>query len=485
MKKALMFLFATIIGLLTTLFFRTWQLQPQAINLLPPAALPQISVSDSAIHRLAEAIRIPTISYDDTSRTDHAIFEQLLHLMERQFPLCHKQLQHEVLARHSLLFTWQGSNPNKQPMLLMGHTDVVPVANSTNWAIPPFSGQITDGYLNGRGSLDDKNSVWAILESVEMLLRQGYTPQRTVYLAFGHDEEVLGSGAATIVKTLQSRNIRLASVLDEGMVITDGIMPGIAQPVALIGLAEKGYVTLELTAKGTGGHSSMPPPHTAVGMLCRAVADVEANPMPQHIEGAVAEMFRTVAPQMPLSLRLIFSNRWLFDPLLKWQLSQKSSTNATTRTTTAPTMLSGSPKANVLAQEATALINFRILPNETAEDVLRHVEKTVNNSNISVSIFGNYSNPSPTSSSQAADYQYLATTVRQCFPEAIVSPALTIATTDSRQYVPIADNIYRFMPVLLNSDDLDRIHGSNERISVEAYNKSIVFYYSYIVNSQK
>lgn len=369
----------------------------------------------------------------------------------------------------------------------MAHQDVVPVEPGTEggWEQPPFEGRIAGGYIWGRGAMDDKSGVLGILEAVEMLVVQGFQPTRTVYLAFGHDEEVGGSeGAVKIAELLRSRNVELEYVLDEGLAITDGIVPDIARPVALIGIAEKGFVSLELSVEVEGGHSSMPPPQSAIGILSTAINRLEKNPMPASIEGVEREMFNYLGPEMPFGKRMAIANLWLFKPMVQRTLSASPSTNASIRTTTAATIIEAGLKENVLPSKARAVLNFRILPGDRIEGVAAHVRETINDPRVQINRFGTtFNEPSAISSANSMGFQLIQRTIRGLLPEAVVAPALMLGATDSRHYAKLTNNIYRFSPQRLRPDDVRRFHGTNERISVADYARCVRFYYYLIKDS--
>ncbi|MEX0582719.1 MAG: M20/M25/M40 family metallo-hydrolase, partial [Sneathiella sp.] len=335
---------------------------------------------DAAAARLAEAVRIKTISVSRNSPPATSEFDRLHLLINSSFPLVNEKLKREVVSNHSLLYIWEGSDPTLPPILLMGHMDVVPVEPGTegDWQEEPFSGVIKDGIIWGRGTLDDKLSVFAILEAAELQLAAGFIPKRTLYFAFGHDEEIGGEmGAGKIAALLKSRGVNLAFTLDEGMVIVQGLMPGIDTPIAFIALAEKGYLTLQLTATTEGGHSSIPPRTTAIGKLARAITRIEENRLPAALNAPASDMFDTLSPHMSLPLKAIISNRWLLDPLLVSELGKGGATNAMVRTTTAVTIAEGGTKDNVLPSQASATINFRLLPGTSIQDVIDHVRNVI------------------------------------------------------------------------------------------------------------
>ena len=280
-----------------------------------------------AAERLAEAVRIATVSYEDRDRIDRDAFLRLHALLENLYPLVHQRLQREAVSDLSLLYTWPGSDPNLSAALLTAHLDVVP-AQASDWSQPPFAGNISDGFVWGRGTMDDKAGVLGILEAAEHLLAAGFEPRRTIHFAFGHDEELGGNGAEAITARLKEQGAKIEFVLDEGMMIVEGIIPGLGPPAALIGLAEKGYANVTLAVESEGGHSSMPPGETAVGILSAAVARLEANPMPSRLEGPVEAMFRWVSPEMSLAPRIVLGNLWLFGPLVRAELAGSPPTNA-------------------------------------------------------------------------------------------------------------------------------------------------------------
>jgi carboxypeptidase PM20D1 len=433
-----------------------------------------------AVERLAGALRFPTVTPDDPAQRQAAIFAALETYLADTFPNTHKALTRETVGRDALLYTWPGTDSAAKPVVLMGHLDVVPVESSAGrpWRHPPFAGDIAEGFLWGRGALDDKATVVAILEATEALLVRGLRPVRTILLAFGADEESGGrEGAAAIAGNVRSRYGAVDFVLDEGgAILPRGIIPGISAPVAVVGIAEKGFVTVELTADSEGGHSSTPPRHTTVGNVARAVSRLEDRPLPASLRGATAQLFDALAPEMPFGLRVLFANRWLFGPLLVRQLSRSPSTDAAIRTTTAATMFEGSPKDNVLASHARALVNFRIMPGETVDTVLDHVRRTVDDPNVHIRTVGTVTPPSTVSPTTTAHWRLVERTVRQTFPDVLVAPYLVLGATDSRYFTGLTQDVYRLLPVRLPPEGNALFHGPNERISTSAYLDAVRFY---------
>jgi len=442
---------------------------------------------DGMLKRLSEAIQFKTISFQEPTDAFAQEFARFHLFLAKSFPRVHQQLTKETVNGHSLLYTWTGKDARLKPMLLMAHMDVVPLDAPTErqWTHPPFAGQIADGYIWGRGTMDDKVSVLGILEAVEYLLSAGFQPQRTLYLAFGHDEEIGGqNGAAKIAELLRARGLELEYVLDEGMNVVDGIIPGIAAPAALIGIAEKGYLSLDLSVQTAGGHSSIPPVDTAIGIISRALQRLEAAPFPARLSGPTRQMLEFLGPEMAWAKRLPLANLWLFEPLVKRQLTASPLANAAMRTTLAPTLFNAGVKENVLPSQARAVVNLRILPGETIAGATEHVRKTIDDPRLKIATLPIRVEPSAVSDIEAASFQLIHRTIRQAIPEALVAPGLLVAASDSRHYAALTKNIYRFLPITLRSEDAKRYHGINERISLQDYERCVRFYLQLIRNGQ-
>ncbi|MDP6589800.1 MAG: M20 family peptidase [Alphaproteobacteria bacterium] len=457
---------------------------------VPPAADIAVGLDvakSGAAARLGAAVRFKTVSRGPDVAVAGEAFLGLHDFLRQSYPKTHAALKVESVGDYSLLYTWQGRDAARQPILLLAHMDVVPIEPESlgAWRHPPFSGAIADGFVWGRGTLDDKVSVLATLEAIELLLADGFAPERTVYLAFGHDEEIDGRmGAARIAALLAERGVRLGFTLDEGGIIGHDLVPGVEPPVALIGVAEKGYLSLKLSVEAEDcGHSSMPPRTTAIGRLAGAIHRLESNPMAADLAPPVTDMFDQLAGEMPFMLGLAVSNRWLFAPLVESRLSESPASDAAIRTTTAVTMFNAGVKANVLPCAAEAVVNFRILPSDSIAAVTEHVRAVIDDPVIEISRHGAADEPSPVSDIASPGFAALQQTVRQIFPEALPAPHLVIAATDSKHFTAIADNSYRFLPIRLGPDDTPRIHGINERISLQNYSEVIRFYIQLLLNA--
>jgi carboxypeptidase PM20D1 len=451
-----------------------------------PAAPAVALEADTALAHLAGALRLPTVSRTRYADTDTVPFYQLQAYLGRTFPLVHQRLKRQTINHYGLLYEWPGTDPALKPLLLLAHQDVVPVlpGTETQWTRPPFAGQQAGGYLYGRGALDDKLNVLGQLEAVEYLLRTGFRPRRTVLLAFGHDEETMGRrGAGALAQLIQKRYPQLEMVLDEGGTIkTDGVA-GIMQPVALVGISEKGYLSLVLSATGQGGHSSMPPPLTSVGRVAAAVARLEAEPFPARLDGGIGSTLTYLTPAVPFGQRLVFANQWLFGPLIKKKLTASPATNAAIRTTTAPTIISGGAKDNVLPIEASATVNFRLLPGDSIAAVLRRVRELIADPLVQVRPLAPGQEASPVSRTDNAAFGALHRTIKSVFPQVLVAPYTVLGATDARTYAHLCPQAtYRFSPLRMDQKAIESMHGTNERLRTTEYPSVIRFYAALIRN---
>ena len=463
-------------------------LMPSRQFAVAPATPAKVDVAAAAA-RLGAAVRLKTIASRDDAEANADQFIALHALLQASFPKAHGVLRREVVGKYGLVYTWPGSDPKLPGIGLMAHQDVVPIAPGTegDWLQPPFSGAVKDGFVWGRGAWDDKGNLMSMMEAVELLAASGFQPRQTIYLIFGQDEEIGGlRGAARVAQLFKERGIHLQFVLDEGLLITDGVLAGLHRPAALVGVAEKGYMSLLLGASATPGHSSMPPPEagqSAIGMLSAALARLEDRQMPLAVRGLSREMFETLAPEMTGVNRVLLSNLWLFRPLVEQQLKKGASTNALLRTTTALTVINAGEADNVLPGRANATVNFRLLPGDTGEAVIEHVTQTIANPAIKIEKAPGLSEASKVAATDAAGFQLIGKTLRQLHPDVIVAPGLMIGATDSRHFDAIADNVYKFSPVRAKPEDLKRFHGTNERISTDNYVELIQFYHQLIGNS--
>jgi carboxypeptidase PM20D1 len=426
--------------------------------------------SQTIAEHLSGAVRIPTISHADPSEFDGQAFRELAAYLRETYPLVHRQLEVETIADYSLLWTWPGTNPDLEGALFMSHLDVVPIDASTasEWTHPPFSGAIRDGFVWGRGALDAKCGVILWLEAVEALLAEGVVPERTIYLAFGHDEELGGQvGAATIARTLEERGVRLAFVFDEGGNISpeNPLVPG--GVTAMVFVAEKTFLTLRLTAHGRGGHSSTPPRHTSIGKLASAIHRLEANPMPARMTEPVRAMLETAAPyQTSFMNRFAMGNLWLTEGAVIDSMSEDDVQSSMVRTTMATTVVRGGVKPNVIPESASAWINFRLLPGDSTETVVAHVRAAIADPEIEIEA-SSWSDAAPPADVDGPGYVLIREASREVLPDVVVVPSLMPGATDTRHYARIAEDVYRFVPVHVDPELMEGFHGRDERIAIE------------------
>ncbi len=479
-RKALIALLALLGVLGLVLAVNTLRQGSQQVNVSP---LPPLVVDGAAAAAsLAAAVQARTLTGMLDTPGHAETFDALQAHLQQRYPRFHGVAQREVFSGHSLLYTWAGSDPAAPAIVLMAHQDVAPVAPGTEalWQQPPFSGAIKDGFVWGRGAWDDKGNLIAQLEALERLAADGFKPRRTVYLVAGHDEEIGGqAGAKVIVAALKQRGAKIQFVIDEGLLIADGMLPGLTPPAALVGIAEKGFVSIQLSVQGTPGHSSMPPPpgQQAIAVLAAALEKVDAHPMPGGITGVAQQMLTVVGPEMSGLNRVALGNLWLTGPLVERMLSKGQSTNAMLRTTTALTIVSGGNKDNVIPGRADAIVNFRLLPGDTPEIVMAHLTRLIDDDRVKLAVSGEPALPSRISSTDSDAYRLVERTLREVFPEAIVAPGLMLGGADGRYFDGFAEQVFRFSPVRARPADLARFHGTDERLSVDNLVEMIRFYH--------
>ena len=438
------------------------------------------------VERFQELLRIPTVSHADESDTDWEAFDRFHAALERLYPLTHARLEREVVDGHSLLFRWPGAGEG-HPLVLMAHLDVVPVVEA-EWEHPPFAativGEGTDAAIHARGAIDDKGALVAILEAVEDSLAEGVTPAHDVYLAFGHNEETAGGGARAIVEALRSRGVRPHLVLDEGGAVVEGVIPGVHVPTAMIGVAERGVMTLLLTVREQGGHASTPPATPATARLARAIDRLHRHPFPRRIAPPVRAMLQTLAPHASQPLRAILQRLSVTAPVVAAVLSHGGpEMNAIVRTTAVATQLAGAPGENVLATTARAAINIRLLHGDTVETATKRARRVIADDEVELEV-RHGSDPSPISPWRGDGWRRLSGAVVATLGDDVVpTPYLQLGASDSRWFTSISDNVYRFTPFRLSRAERDALHSHNERIRVDVWLRGIGFYRALIASS--
>ena len=451
------------------------------------AKLPDENIDiEKACEHLSRAISIPTVSYTEKEKVDFSQFALFHDFLDETFPLIHKKLKKEITEEANLIYLWKGSRRDLDPIALLSHQDVVPIADGTEneWNLPPFSGFNDGEFIWGRGALDMKNHLMGVMEAVESLLEEGFEPERDVYLLFAQDEEVSMSdtgGAKSIMEILRSRGIHLDCVIDEGGAMIPVNIKGVMNNKCLcgVGIAEKGYADIEISVNAKGGHSSQPPKHSAVGILANIIKTLENNQFSSEMPPFLMDMLKTVGKNCTYPVRLLACNIPALRPLLKAAMKQIPLAASMMRTTTAVTMISGSPAANVLPQKATATVNFRMMPGVSSEDVINHIRKCVKYSDTEINCIMK-KEASAVSPADSRAYRIIEELCLQESSDNIVAPYLVMCGTDACTYEPICENIYRFSPYKAGVDLLMCAHASNERVPVSAIGPAVSFFKRYI-----
>lgn len=438
---------------------------------------------------LANGLKFKTISYDDQSQINYSHFKDMQVFIDNTFPLINSKLEKIVINNYTLLYKWPGTNASSKAIVLMGHQDVVPAEQPNRWTHPPYAGVIDNGTIYGRGALDNKNAVFSILEAVEHLLKEGFQPSHTIYLLFGHDEEIGGlKGAKSAIDYLKKNNVDIKLVLDEGGLVVDNVLPSIEQKIAAIGIGEKGYLDFQLTASKQPGHSSMPLRDNAIQVLASAIKTIQDNPMPPVFDNTILNTLKQFAPFIGnQTIREIFENPLKNITLSEEILSRDPFFNSQIKTVISPTIINGGVKSNIIPSDVSAIFNVRIQPGDNIESVLDHVRNVVNDSRIEINREGFLAfNPPPLPETKHPSFDLLQKVVQDIFGSDVpVIPLLSFVATDSRhfQYIGYGEAVYRFNSVDVDKSEFEGIHGYDERISVDSYEKQIKFLMTFIKGS--
>jgi carboxypeptidase PM20D1 len=471
-KRILLLLLFAFLLLIGVLLFNTFRYKSRqlAIEMVPA---PEVR-KESLLH-FQGSISYKTISYGDSTLFDSTQFLGFRNFLVKTYPTIHAKLTREIVAGYSLLYKWEGRNPDLKPFVLMAHQDVVPIEEATRsmWTVNPFAGEVKEGFIWGRGTTDDKINLISIFEATEKLLLAGFQPERTVYFAFGHDEEVGGTGAKAIAALMKSRSIMADLVLDEGGIITNEKVPNMSRPVALLGTSEKGYLSLELTVEKSGGHSSQPAKETAIDILAAALLKIRENPFEASISESTQGFLDYIGPEMPFVQKTIFANQWLFEGLIIGIYEKSPTGNAVMRTTAVPTIIDAGIKDNVVPTLATATVNFRLLPGDEIKEVTEQVRNKINDDRVKISNANSFlAEASAVTSVSSLAFEKVNSTIKKTSVNTVVAPFLLIGGTDSRHFGDVSPGIIKFSPMI----DPIGFHGIDERVSLESYRTALWFY---------
>ncbi|ASK32028.1 peptidase [Chryseobacterium sp. T16E-39] len=507
MKKILLAIVAIIVVIVAILLIKTftYPFKKNSTNTVPETKWVK---NDSAIQRLSGGIKIPTVSGGDLDVFNYEPFAQFKEYLKKSYPLVYQNTENYEVNTYGLVFRLKGSKANLEPILFLSHMDVVPpgdadiINNDQNifrpddkalpgvtkvaedWDFAPFSGAVANGRIYGRGAIDMKGMLFSLMESLTNMIKSGKVPQRDIYLAFGFDEEVGGrKGAKQIAKHFKDKGLVFDAVYDEGgLILQKGGIKGIDADVAVIGCAEKGFLSAKIKVKGLGGHSSMPPMESAIGKAAVIMQRLENDQMKPTITPLIKEFFDNIGGTMSFANRLAISNQWLLKSVLLSQLAKNNSTNALIRSTTALTMMKGSDGTNVLSPEVEFVVNFRLLSGNSVKDIRDHIAKATKGFDVEVEEIDNTREASAVSPTNVKAYQIIEQGIREVYPNSITTPYLTIAGTDAYKYQIVSKNIYRFMPIRITDAEKQSIHSTNEYISIENYMK-MIHYFEFIMKN--
>lgn len=423
---------------------------------------------------LSAMIQIKTVSYDNPARMDAAEFERFRGLLAERFPVLAERCLCGKIGSTGILYKISGRSDAK-PSVLMAHYDVVP-ADASAWKHDPFSGEILDGRIIGRGALDTKSTLCAILEAAEDFLKAGETPENDIYLSFGGEEETCGETCAFIVEEFKKRKIHPAFVLDEGGAVIPEGLPGMKRMAAMVGIAEKGTANYMLTVEDKGGHTSTPPRHTALGRLARAAVRIENHPFPARLSNPVRLMFRELSAEVPPYEKFAFGHPELLEPAIKTAASALGGTfNAMVRSTAAIVIMEGRSAFNVLPDKAAMGVNVRLLEGDTVESAAEYLKKIVADPSVQVDIIAG-TDPSPVSDISCGEWELLKSVIHAVWPQAVAAPYQLNGGTDARHYAEISEHVYRFSPMIMTKEERGSVHGSEESIAVRNLLRMCVFY---------
>lgn len=427
--------------------------------------------------KLGTMIRIPTVSKNEDE--DLSAFYTLQEELANLFPLLHANLEKTEL-NGTLIFHWKGNDSSKKPILFMGHQDVVP-ASDNGWVVPAFSGKVVDGLLYGRGAIDCKGHLFTILQAIEELLEEQFVPPCDIYVTSSINEETRGNGARNAANYFLEKGISFSIVIDEGGTILDEPIAGMTKPYAVIGVTEKGYMDLKITAKGAGGHSSTPPRKTPAARLFAFAHEIETKrPFKKCLLPETRKMFDCMAPALPSPLRFLLGNTGFFGPLLKMVLPRISPFGeALLATTCCFTMMEGSKAPNVIPKEPYLVANLRPAVHEDCEASLLVIQKYAAKYDLEVEVLQK-NDPSPISDIYSKEYTFLESCIGKQFPDIGIAPYIIMGGTDCRYFQSLTQNAFRFSPLRTTNEQINACHAINENVTVSALTEAVSFFKVFI-----
>lgn len=431
---------------------------------------------DGYVNKLAGGLQIPTISNDDTLQIDFSQFAKFRNYVQEQYPNVFKNVEYNVINNNAMLLKWRGSNPKLNPILFNSHYDVVPAGDTSLWQHKPFGAEIQNGRIYGRGSIDMKGMLFALMSSADILIKQGFKPQRDIYFAFGYDEETKQTASKKIAQYLKSKNITFDAIYDEGGMINKMNINEKDYGFAMIGITEKGYLTLRINVFADGGHSSMPGQKTAMGAAATIINRLEKNQMPASISNHTKESLMSIGGVSGFSKKLAMANMDILKPVIIKTLSQDPTINALIRTTTAVTQIQGSQAENVIPNIVPITVNFRLLPGDKINDVIEHVKKQCKDFDTKIEIIEGRE-ATIVSSTKNRGFVKISESLKSVYPTANILPYTCVATTDSRNYIgDLGDNVYRLLPAVMTSSEIKLYHSPDENITLDNYANMISYF---------
>jgi len=433
--------------------------------------------TETAAKKLGDMVRVPTVSKNEDE--DLSEFYKFHEVLEKSFPNVHKTFEKTVL-NGTLLYRWQGTDQSRRPILFMGHQDVVP-ANDHGWKCPAYSGTVIDGAIYGRGSMDCKSTMYVELQAMEELIAEGFVPPCDIWLEYAINEETGGDGAASAVRYLKEKGIEFAIVIDEGGAIVDRPIAGMDREYAVIGVTEKGYMDLKISAKGKGGHSSTPPRNTPAARLFAFANEIEKKrPFKKHLIPEVYEMFGSMAPSFSFGMRMLLGNIWLFKPLLIALMPVVSPFGeAILSTTCCFTMMKGSDACNVIPKEPYLVANLRTSVHQNCEESLAVLKKYADKYDLEIEII-QARDASPVSNIHSKEYAYLTDCIKKQFPDVGVAPYVIMGGTDCRHFHALTENALRFCPVRMSNEQNAACHAVNENVTLSALAEGVRFFKEFV-----